>query len=311
MLDVRELPDPEPGPGEVVIDIVASAVNPADLMQREGRYPPPPGASDILGLECAGTVSAVGEGTERWHVRDRVCALLTAGGYADKVAVPEGQVLPVPDDMDLTDAAALPEVVSTVWANVFMAAGLQPDELFLMHGGGGGIGMMAIQLAHALGARVATTVGSADKAHACRSLGADLAILYKEQDFVAEVRSLDESGADVILDSIGAAYLGRNVEALAVEGRLVVIGLQGGARGELDLNALMRKRCAVIATTLRARPPDEKAAIIASVEANAWPLVVDKTVFPVVHAKVPLDEVRRAHELVEAGDHIGKVVLTT
>ncbi|MDX6366788.1 MAG: hypothetical protein QOK30_1864, partial [Nocardioidaceae bacterium] len=266
VLEVRDLPDPQPKPGEVVIDVVASAVNRADLMQREGNYPPPPGASDILGLECAGVVSAVGDDVQRWRAGDRVCALLVAGGYADKVAVPAGQVLPVPDDLDLVQAAALPEVITTVWSNVFMIAALQPDELLLVHGGGGGIGTMAIQLASALGARVATTVGSPEKAKTCLSLGADLAINYKEQDFVDEVHRLDESGADVILDNMGASYLGRNLDALATEGRLVVIGLQGGAKGELDVGKLLRKRGAVIATSLRARPLDEKAAIVASVE---------------------------------------------
>lgn len=311
VLEIRDLPEPEPRPGEVVVDIVASAVNRADLMQRQGHYPPPPGASDILGLECSGTISAIGAGVERWRVDDRVCALLTAGGYADKVAVPAGQVLPVPDDLDLVEAAALPEVLTTVWSNVFMIASLQPDELFLVHGGGGGIGTMAIQLAHSLGARVATTVGTAEKADRCRSLGADLAINYKERDFVDEVRRLDASGADVILDNLGAAYLERNVDVLATEGRLVVIGLQGGAKAELDLGSLLRKRGAVIATSLRARPLEDKAAIVASVEANAWPLIVDKTVRPIVHSMVPLDDVRAAHELVEASGHIGKVVLTT
>jgi putative PIG3 family NAD(P)H quinone oxidoreductase len=311
VLEVRDLPDPQPKPGEVVIDVVASAVNRADLMQREGNYPPPPGASDILGLECSGVVSVVGDDVQRWKAGDRVCALLVAGGYADKVAVPAGQVLPVPDDLDLVQAAALPEVITTVWSNVFMIAALQPDELLLVHGGGGGIGTMAIQLASALGARVATTVGSLEKAQTCLSLGADLAINYKEQDFVDEVHRLDESGADVILDNMGASYLGRNLDALATEGRLVVIGLQGGAKGELDVGKLLRKRGAVIATSLRARPLDEKAAIVASVEANAWPLVVDKTVVPIVHASVALDDVRHAHELVGASSHTGKVLLTT
>jgi putative PIG3 family NAD(P)H quinone oxidoreductase len=311
VLEVRDLPDPQPKPGEVVIDVVASAVNRADLMQREGNYPPPPGASDILGLECSGVVSVVADDVQRWRAGDRVGALLVAGGYADKVAVPAGQVLPVPDDLDLVQAAALPEVITTVWSNVFMIAALQPDELLLVHGGGGGIGTMAIQLASALGARVATTVGSLEKAQTCLSLGADLAINYKEQDFVDEVHRLDESGADVILDNMGASYLGRNLDALATEGRLVVIGLQGGAKGELDVGKLLRKRGAVIATSLRARPLDEKAAIVASVEANAWPLVVDKTVVPIVHASVALDDVRHAHELVGASSHTGKVLLTT
>jgi putative PIG3 family NAD(P)H quinone oxidoreductase len=311
VLEVRELPDPEPADGEIVIDVVASAVNRADIMQRMGHYPPPPGASDTLGLEVSGTVSAVGSGVERWDVGDRVCALLTAGGYADKVAVPVGQVLPVPDALELRDAAGLPEVVCTVWSNAFTLAGLQPGELLLVHGGAGGVGTMAIQLAKALGARVATTVGSAEKARFVRDLGADLVIDYKDQDFVDEVLAFDGSGADVVLDNMGAKYLPRNVAVLATAGRLVVIGLQGGVKGELNLGALMSKRAAIISTTLRARPADEKAAIVASVEANAWPLISDGTVRPIVHSAFALDNVADAHALVEAGGHIGKVLITT
>jgi putative PIG3 family NAD(P)H quinone oxidoreductase len=311
VLEVRELPDPTPAPGEVVIDIAASAVNRADLQQRIGVYPPPPGASDVFGMECSGTIAALGDAVERWHVGDEVCALLASGGYADKVAVPAGQVLPVPAGVSLVDAAALPEVACTVWSNVFMIAALQPGETFLVHGGGGGIGTMAIQLAHALGAKVATTVGSDEKAQVCRDLGADVAVNYHAQDFVEEVRRLDESGADVILDHLGAKYLARNVDVLAVEGRLVVIGLMGGRKAELDLGALMSKRGAVIGTALRSRPLEGKAAIVASVEANVWPLVADGTVKPIVHRTVPLDDVRRAHEIVEESSHIGKVLLTT
>ncbi|MEJ7689656.1 MAG: NAD(P)H-quinone oxidoreductase [Nocardioidaceae bacterium] len=242
VLELREFPDPVAGPSTVVIKVAASGVNRADLQQRQGFYPPPPGESDILGLECSGTIEAVGDDVDRWQVGDRVCALLTGGGYADSVVVPAGQVLPVPGSVDLVEAAALPEVVCTVWSNVFMLAALQPGETFLVHGGGGGIGTMAIQLAHALGARVATTVGSEEKAARCRELGADLTINYREQDFVEEVLRLDTDGADVILDNMGASYLGRNVDALATEGRLVVIGLQGGAKGELDLRKLLGKR---------------------------------------------------------------------
>lgn len=311
VLEVRELPDPVAGAGEVVLDVAASGVNRADLMQRIGRYPPPTGASDVLGLECAGTVRAVGDGVERWGPGDRVCALLTAGGYADAVAVPAGQLLPVSERLDLVEAAALPEVVCTVWSNVFMTAALQPDELLLVHGGGGGIGTMAIQLAKALGATVVTTVGSADKAARCLELGADLVVNYREQDFVEEVRRLREAGADVVLDNMGAAYLERNLEVLATEGRLVVIGLQGGRRGELDLGKLLSKRAAVIATSLRARPAAEKAAIVASVEENVWPLVAEGAVRPVVHATFPLEEAPAAHELVESSGHVGKVVLTS
>ncbi len=311
VLDIRELPDPVAGPGQVVIAVAASAVNRADLQQRAGFYPPPPGESDVLGLECSGTVASVGEGVERWHVGDPVCALLAGGGYADKVVVPAGQVLPVPDGVDLVSAAALPEVACTVWSNVFMVAALQPGEVLLVHGGGGGIGTMAIQLAHALGARVVTTVGSLAKAERCRELGADVTVNYREQDFVEEVRRFDSSGANVILDNMGAKYLGRNIDSLATEGRLVVIGLQGGATGELDLRTLLGKRGAVIATGLRSRPVEGKAAIVASVEQNVWPLVADGTVRPIIHEIVPLTDVRRAHELVEDSSHVGKVVLAT
>jgi putative PIG3 family NAD(P)H quinone oxidoreductase len=310
VLEIRNLPDPTVAPNEVVIRVAATAVNRADLMQRQGRYPPPLGASEILGLECAGTVEAVGAEVSRWAPGDEVCALLTAGGYAELVAVPAGQVLPIPAGLALQDAAALPEVAATVWSNVFMIAGLQPDELLLVHGGAGGIGTFAIQLAKALGAQVACTVGSAAKAETCRELGADLAINYREQDFVAAVRRFNADGADVILDNMGAAYLARNVETLANEGRLVVIGLQGGATAELDLRTLLSKRGAVIATALRSRPDAEKASIVASVEENVWPLVADKTVRPVVYRTFPFDDVISAHELVEDSSHIGKVLLT-
>jgi putative PIG3 family NAD(P)H quinone oxidoreductase len=308
-LTLTELPDPEPGPGEVVIDVVASAVNRADTLQRQGFYPPPPGASDVLGMECSGRVSAVGEGVEDLQVGDEVCALLAAGGYADTVVVHAGQVMPVPSGVDLVTAAALPEVACTVWSNVFMIAGLQQGETLLVHGGAGGIGTMAIQLAAALGSRVFATAGSPEKLELCESLGAERAISYRDEDFV-EVLS-EAGGADVILDNMGAKYLERNVTALATEGRLVVIGMQGGTKGELDLGALLRKRGAVIATTLRARPTEEKAAICASVVEHVWPLVAEGKVRAVVHDQVPLEEAARAHELMESGAHSGKIVLTT
>ena len=311
VLEVAEVPDPEPLPGEVVIEVAATAVNRADVMQREGNYPPPPGASEILGLECAGVIASVGEGVTGWRPGDRVCALLSGGGYAERVAVPAGQVLPTPSGLDDAQAAALPEVVCTVWSNVFMVAALQPGEVFLVHGGGSGIGTMAIQLAKQVGARVTCTVGSEDKAAFCRGLGADLAVNYREQDFVDEVRRFAGAGADVILDNMGAAYLGRNVDLLAHEGRLLVIGLQGGAKAELDLRALLSKRGAVIATTLRSRPLDDKAAIIASVRENVWPLIEDGSVRPVIHATFGIDDVVAAHEMVGNGAHIGKVVVTT
>ncbi|MGZ4464864.1 MAG: NAD(P)H-quinone oxidoreductase [Nocardioides sp.] len=312
VLTVSELPDPVPAPGEVVLDVAAAGLNRADLLQRMGFYPPPPGASDVIGMECSGTVSAVGEDVEGWSVGDEACALLAGGGYAEKVAVPAGQLMPVPAGVDLVTAAALPEVACTVWSNVFMVAGLQPGEAFLVHGGAGGIGTMAIQLASALGAKVFTTGGTADKLAACAALGADVTINYRDEDFVEVVREVtDGRGVDVILDNMGAKYLGRNVESLAREGRLVIIGMQGGTKAELDINALLRKRGAVIATSLRARPTEEKSAICASVVEHVWPLVAEGLVQPVVHGTMPLTEVRAAHELMESGDHMGKILLTT
>ena len=307
-LAVTELPDPVPGPGEVLLDVAATAVNRADLLQRQGFYPPPPGASDTIGLECSGRISALGEGVEGWSVGDEVCALLAGGGYAEQVVCPAGQVMPVPDGLDLVTAAAIPEVACTVWSNVFMVAGLRPDERLLVHGGSGGIGTCAIQLAHALGARVFATAGTPEKLQTCRDLGADVAINYREDDFVVAVRA--EGGADVILDNMGAAYLGRNVSALATEGRLVIIGMQGGVKGELDISALLGKRGAVIATSLRPRPAEEKAAICASVVEHVWPLYADGSVRPIVHATMPLADAGKAHELMESSDHIGKIVLT-
>jgi putative PIG3 family NAD(P)H quinone oxidoreductase len=310
-LVVTDLPDPQPGPCDVVIDMAATAVNRADLLQRQGFYPPPPGASDVLGLECSGVVSAVGSDVDAWSVGDQVCALLAGGGYAEKVLVPAGQVMPVPDGIDLVTAGALPEVACTVWSNVFMIAALQQGETLLVHGGAGGVGSFAIQLAHALGARVITTAGSQEKLDVCRSLGADVAINYKEQDFVEEVQAAtDGAGADVILDNMGAKYLSRNIRALATEGRLVVIGMQGGTKAELDIGVLMKKRGAVISTSLRARPVEEKAVICASVVEHVWPLVADGSVRTLVHAALPLEEVAEAHRIMEAGDHVGKIVLT-
>lgn len=311
VLSVGELPDPEAGPGEVVLAVAAAGLNRADLLQRQGFYPPPPGASDVIGMECSGTVAAVGEGVTGWSVGDQACALLAGGGYAEQVAVPAGQLMPVPDGVDLVTAAALPEVACTVWSNVFMVAGLKPDEAFLVHGGAGGIGTFAIQLAHHLGARVLTTAGTAEKRAACAALGADVTIDYREQDFVEEVRAAtDGHGADVILDNMGAKYLDRNLDALATEGRLVIIGMQGGTKAELDINKLLRTRGAIIATTLRARPAAEKAAICASVVEHVWPLVAAGDVRPVVHGTMPLADVAAAHELMGSGEHSGKILLT-
>ena len=310
VLSVAELPDPEPGPGEVVLAVAAAALNRADLLQRQGFYPPPPGASDVIGMECSGTVAAVGEGVSGWAVGDQACALLAGGGYAERVAVPAGQLMPVPAGVDPVTAAALPEDACTVWSNVFMIAGLKPRETLLVHGGAGGIGSFAIQLAHQLGARVLTTAGTDDKRAACLALGADVAIDYREQDFVEVVReATDGHGADVVLDNMGAKYLDRNLDALATEGRLVIIGMQGGTRAELDINKLLRKRAAVIGTTLRARPTEEKAAICASVVEHVWPLVGEGLVQPVVHGTMPLAEVAAAHALMESGEHSGKILL--
>jgi len=309
-LVLAEVPAPEPAPGEVRIRVAAAGVNRADVMQRRGFYDPPPGSSPYPGLEVSGTVDAVGDGVAQWSVGDEVCALLVGGGYAEQVCVPQGQVLPVPAGLLLEDAAALPEVVCTVWSNVFMTANLLPGQTLLVHGGSSGIGTMAIQLAREVGAHVAVTAGSAEKLEACRALGAEVLVNYREQDFVEEVRrATGGAGADVILDNMGAKYLARNVEALAVNGRLVVIGLQGGTRAEIDLNALLRKRAAVIATSLRARPVEEKAAIVAAVREHVWPLVQSGRVRPVVHSRHPLADAAAAHRELEESRHIGKILL--
>ncbi|WP_405554161.1 NAD(P)H-quinone oxidoreductase [Streptomyces sp. NBC_01171] len=305
-----EVPDPVPGEGEVLVEVVASAVNRADIMQRQGHYDPPPGASAYPGLECSGRIAALGPGVSGWSVGDEVCALLAGGGYAQKVVIPAGQLLPVPEGIDLKQAAALPEVACTVWSNVFMLAHLRPGELLLVHGGSSGIGTMAIQLAKAIGARVAVTAGTKEKLDFCAELGADILINYRDQDFVAEVeRATDGGGADVILDNMGAKYLGRNVEALAVNGRLMIIGMQGGTKGELNIGLLLGKRGAVSATSLRARPLSEKAAIVAAVREHVWPLIESGVVRPVVDREVPMTDAAEGHRVVEGSGHIGKVLL--
>ena len=312
VLECSEVPTPDAGPGEVLVQVAASAVNRADLLQRKGFYPPPAGASDILGLECSGTVAAVGEGVDGWSVGDPCVALLAGGGYAEMVAVPVGQLMPVPRGLDLVTAAALPEVACTVWSNVVLLARLGAGETFLVHGGGGGIGTFAIQVAVALGARVAVTAGSPEKLARCRDLGAEILVDYSKADFVERVKeATDGRGADVVLDNMGAAYLARNLEVLAPGGRLVVIGLQGGAKAELDLGRLMAKRASVAGTTLRARPVAEKAAICAAVTAQAWPLVEAGAIVPVVDRVLPMRDAAEAHRVVEASDHVGKVLLAT
>lgn len=310
-LVIAEVPEPQPAPGEVVVDVVCAGVNRADVMQRQGHYDPPPGAPAYPGLEVSGRVAALGGGVEGWQVGDEVCALLSGGGYAQQVAVPAGQLLPIPDGVELADAAALPEVVSTVWSNVFMTANIQPGEVLLVHGGSSGIGTMAIQLAREVGARVAVTGGSPEKLDVCRELGAEILVNYRDQDFEQIVREATEGhGADVILDTIGAKYLARNVSLLAVNGRLVVIGLMGGRTAQIDLGAMLAKRCALVATTLRARPAAEKAAIVAAVREHAWPLVGQGRIRPVIHARYPLERAADAHREMEASTHIGKILLT-
>ncbi|MGB6022035.1 MAG: NAD(P)H-quinone oxidoreductase [Ornithinimicrobium sp.] len=306
-----EVPAPEVGDRDVLIDVVAAGVNRADLAQRQGNYPPPPGASELPGLEVSGVVSAVGDRVSAWSVGDEVCALLAGGGYAEQVAVPAGQVLPVPEGVSLRDAAALPEVACTVWSNLVTEAGLKADETLLVHGGSSGIGTMAIQLARAWGVRVIVTAGSQEKLDACRDLGADVGINYREQDFVEETLSAtDGAGADVILDVVGAAYLDRNLQALATGGRLVIIGMQGGAKGELNIARLLGKRGRIIATGLRSRGVEDKAGIVASVRERVWPLIEAGTIRPLVHETYPMDDAASAHRAMEGSQHIGKILLT-
>ena len=314
MMKLAEVPAPIPGPGEVLLDVAATAVNRADLLQRQGNYAPPPGASSILGLECSGTVAALGPGVSDWQIGDQVCALLSGGGYAEQVVVPVGQLLPIPAGIDLVSAAALPEVTCTVWSNLVSAGRLSRDETLLIHGGGSGIGTMAIQVGKALGARVAVTASRAETLQACRELGADIAINYREQDFVAEIRNATGGrGADVILDVVGAKYLSRNLSALAPDARLVVIGMQGGTTAELNLGAMMTKRATLIAATLRARPatgPHSKAEVVSQVRDHLWPLLEGGRIHPVIDRVLPLAEVAAAHTAVADGGHHGKIVLT-
>jgi len=304
-LALSEVPDPVPAEGEVLVDVAAAGLNRADVMQRRGFYPPPPGASEYLGLEVSGRIAEAGHGFRKGQ---EVVALLAGGGYAERVAVPAGQVIPVPEGVDLVSAAGLPEVAATVYSNVFMIAGLKAGETLLVHGGAGGIGAMAIQLAKALGARVIATAGSAAKCERILELGADEAVNYREQDFVGAAQRF--GGADVILDVMGGSYLARNLEALALGGRLVVIGLQGGSAAELDLAALMGKRASVIGTTLRSRPVDEKAAVMEQVRRVVWPLIAQGAIKPSIGATFPLDQARQAHDYFDSGEHQGKVLLT-
>ncbi len=308
-LELADVPDPVPAADQLILAVTAAGVNRADALQRAGHYPPPPGAPPGLGLEISGVVLSAPPGTAL-RPGDEVCALLDGGGYAERVAVAAGQVTRAPEGIDLVDAAALPEAACTVWSSLVDTAGLRPGETLLVHGGSGGIGTTAIQVGRALGARVLATAGGPERTARCAALGADVAIDHRGTDFVDAVRAAtDGRGVDVVLDVVGGAYLGRNVATLATGGRLVVIGLQQGRRGELDLAALMAARASVHAATLRARPPAEKAAIMADVAAHVWPMVADGRVRPVVQERIPFAEAPRAHTLLEDGAVFGKLLL--
>jgi putative PIG3 family NAD(P)H quinone oxidoreductase len=310
----QEVPDVVPGRGEVLVKVGAAGVNRADLLQAAGFYPPPPGASELLGMEVAGVVAEVGDGVSEWSPGQEVCALLAGGGYAESVAVPAGQLLPIPPGVDLRDAAGLPEVACTVWSNLALTAHLSQGQLLLMHGGASGVGSHAIQVARALGARVAVTAGSAAKLESCRELGAEILINYHDEDFVARVRrATDGAGADVIFDIMGASYLDRNIDALAPDGQLVIIGMQGGVMGELNIGKLLSKRAHVSGTTLRGRPvtgPNSKSEVVEAVTKSVWPMIADGRVRPVIGAHIPIQQAAEAHRLLSSGQVTGKIVLT-
>ncbi|OBC02989.1 NAD(P)H-quinone oxidoreductase [Mycobacterium sp. 852002-40037_SCH5390672] len=310
-LSWQEVPDVSAGPGDVLVKVTAAGVNRADLLQAAGKYPPPPGASEIIGMEVSGVISEVGADVAEWSVGQEVCALLAGGGYAEYVAVPAGQLLPIPDRVDLVDAAGLPEVACTVWSNLVLTAHLSKGQLLLMHGGASGIGTHAIQIARALGARVAVTAGSEEKLQTCRDLGAEITINYRDEDFVARLQ--ESGGADVIFDIMGASYLDRNIDALATDGQLVIIGMQGGIKGELNVGKLLAKRARVIGTTLRGRPvsgPNSKSEIVAAVTDAVWPMIADGRVRPIIGGRIPIEQAGVAHQKLAAGEVHGKVVLT-
>jgi putative PIG3 family NAD(P)H quinone oxidoreductase len=313
-LSWQQVPDVTAGPDDVLIKVSAAGVNRADLLQAAGLYPPPPGASELLGMEVSGVIESVGDRVKDWAPGQEVCALLAGGGYAEYVAVPAGQVLPHPVGLDLTDSAGVPEVACTVWSNLVMTAHLHEGQLLLMHGGASGVGSHAIQVARALGARVAVTAGSTAKLDACRELGAEILINYRDEDFVARVHEATGGrGADVIFDIMGAAYLDRNIDALATEGRLVIIGMQGGVKGELNIGKLMGKRAHVIGTTLRARPtsgPNSKSEVVAAVTESVWPMIADGRVRPIIGARLPIQDAAEAHRMLSSGEVTGKIVLT-
>lgn len=311
VLAPRLIPTPTPGFGEVLVQVEAAGVNRPDLLQRQGFYPPPKGASDIPGLEIAGVVVALGPGVARWRLGDRVCALVAGGGYAAHCVAPEGQCLPIPTGLDAVAAAGLPETFFTVWTNVFERAALKPGETLLVHGGASGIGTTAVMLAEALGARVFATCSGAKRA-AVEALGATRAIDYQSEDFVSVLaEATGGRGVDVILDMVGGDYLPRNLAALAVEGRLVQIAFLRGTKAPVDLSQIMQKRLTLTGSTLRARPVADKAAIAQALEARVWPLLASGRIRPVIEATFPLARAAEAHARLEAGAHVGKIVLTT
>lgn len=310
VLQLQEVEDPQIKDDEVLIKVEATALNRADTLQRKGSYPPPKGASPYPGLECSGTILSVGKNVSRWKVGDQVCALLGGGGYAEKVAVPAGQVLPVPSGVSLKDAAAFPEVACTVWSTVFMTSHLSPGESFLVHGGSSGIGTFAIQMGKCQGVRVFVTAGSEEKLAVCKDLGADVCINYKTEDFVARVKEeTGGKGVDVILDCMGASYFQRNLDSLNIDGRLFIIGTQGGAKTELNITSLFAKRLTVQAAGLRSRSTENKALIVSEVEKNVWPAIAVGKVKPVIYKYLPLCEAAEAHQLMESSQHIGKIML--
>ena len=310
----QEVPDVSAAPGEVVIKVAAAGVNRADVLQAAGNYPPPPGASETIGLEASGVITEVGADVPGWTVGQEVCALLAGGAYAEYVAVPAGQLMPIPSGVDLVEAAGLPEVACTVWSNLVLTAHLSEGQVVLLHGGASGIGTHAIQVARALGVRVAVTAGSAEKLDLCRDLGAQITINYRDEDFVARLKEeTDGAGANVILDIMGAAYLDRNIDALATDGQLIIIGMQGGVKAELNLGKLLGKRARVIGTTLRARPvsgPNSKSEIVQAVASSVWPMIADGKVRPIIGKRMPIQQAGEAHQLLVSGKVSGKIVLT-
>ena len=307
-LEWTKVADPHPAPGEVIIDITATAVNRADILQREGKYPPPTGVTDTLGLECSGTIVSVGAALTMDRIGERVTALLSGGGYAQKVAVPVGQIMSVPEGVSLLDAAGLPEVACTVWSNLKNVLNLREGESILIHGGGSGVGTMAIQVAKAMGAKVAVTAGSQAKLNTCASLGADLLINYNDEDFVEKVNTAF-GGVDTILDNMGASYLERNIDALKRNGRMVIIGLQGGSTVEFNIAQALRKNITISATSLRARPYQEKSAICREVEKVIWPWIASGTIKQVIDRVMPIQQAPAAQQLIENGEVTGKIVL--